>query len=156
MLRQEEGTAWNGMPAFITSYTARLWQRSLNSTTGSAASSVTLGEVARCPPDEALQRLGGSANGLTTQEAEARLRSVGPNEVAHEVRHTIPGEIISRSINPLNLLLLTLAATSYFLGDQRAAIMIAVKHRATLPQTGKASTSGLGGGNEVGSLHRLI
>ena len=126
MLRQEEGTAWNGMPAFITSYTAQLWQRSLNSTTGSAASSVTLGEVARCPPDEALQRLGSSANGLTTQEAEARLRSVGPNEVAHEARHTILGEIISRSINPLNLLLLTLAAASYFLGDQRAAIMIAV------------------------------
>ena len=82
--------------------------------------------MARCSPDEALQRLGSSANGLTTEEAEARLRSVGPNEVAHEVRHTILGEIISRSINPLNLLLLTLAAASYFIGDQRAAIVIAV------------------------------
>lgn len=98
----------------------------MNSTAGSAASGVTLGEVARCSPDEALHRLGGSANGLTTVEAEARQRSVGTNEVAHEVRHTILGEIISRSINPLNLLLLTLASASYFLGDQRAAIMIAV------------------------------
>ena len=84
------------------------------------------GEIARLAPDEALQRLGSSANGLTTDEAEARLRSVGPNEVAHEARHTIVGEIISRSINPLNLLLLTLAAASYFIGDQRAAIVIAV------------------------------
>ena len=116
----------HALTAFVASITARLWQRSPNSTAGSAASSVTLGEVADCSPDEALQRLGSSANGLTTEEAEARLRSVGPNEVAHEVRHTIVGEIISRSMNPLNLLLLTLAAASYFLGDQRAAVVIAV------------------------------
>ena len=116
----------HALTAFVTSITSRVWQRSPNSTAGSAASSVTLGEVARCSPDEALQRLGSSANGLTTEEAEARLRSVGPNEVAHEVRHTILGEIISRSMNPLNLLLLTLAAASYFIGDQRAAFVIAV------------------------------
>src|SRR5581483_7790933 len=91
-----------------------------------AVSSVTLGEVARCSPDEALQRLGSSASGLTTEDAQARLRSVGPNEVAREARHTVLGEIISRSLNPLNLLLLTLAAGSYFIGDQRAAVVIAV------------------------------
>ena len=84
-----------------------------------------MGEVAHCSSEEALQRLGSSANGLMTQEAEARLRSVGANEVAHEMRHTILGEIISRSMNPLNLLLLTLAAASYFIGDQRAAFVIA-------------------------------
>src|SRR6478752_158069 len=52
--------------------------------------------------------------------------SVTSNEVAHEARHTILVEIISRSINPLNVLLLTLAAVSYLLGDQRAAIVIAI------------------------------
>src|ERR1700674_4690611 len=114
------------LTAFITSIPARLWQRSFNSTTASTASSITLGEVARCSPDEALQRLGSSANGLTTQEAGARLRSVGPNEVAHEARHTILREIVSRSMNPLNLLLLTLAAASYFIGDHRVAFVIAV------------------------------
>ena len=112
--------------AFVTSITSRVWQILPNSTAGSVASSVTLGEVARCSPDEALQRLGSSANGLTTGEARARLRSVGPNEVAHEVRHTIVGEIISRSMNPLNLLLLTLATASYFIGDQRVAFVIAI------------------------------
>ena len=100
--------------------------RSTNSTAGAAASSVTLGEVARWSPHEVLQRLGSSASGLTTEEAQARLRSVGPNEVAGEARHTVLGEIISRSINPFNLLLLTLAAASYFVGDQRAAFVIAV------------------------------
>ena len=82
--------------------------------------------MARCSADEALQRLGSSASGLTTEEAQARLRSVGPNEMAREARHTVLGEIISRSLNPLNLLLLTLAAASYFIGDQRAAFVIAV------------------------------
>ena len=112
--------------AFIRSTAARLWQRIFISTAAPAPSSAALGEVAGCSPDEALQRLGSSANGLTTQEAEARLRSVGPNEVAHEARHTILGEIVSRSINPLNLLLLTLATASYFIGDERAAFVIAV------------------------------
>ena len=116
----------HALTAFVASIPARLWQRLPNSTAGSAVSSVTLGEVADRSPDEALQHLGSSANGLTTEEAEARLRSVGPNEVAHEARHTIVGEIISRSMNPLNLLLLTLAAASYFIGDQRAAFVIAV------------------------------
>jgi P-type Mg2+ transporter len=116
----------HALTAFVTSIAARVWQRSPHSTAASAVSSVTLGEVARCSPDAALQRLRSSANGLTTEDAEARLRSVGPNEVAHEVRHTIVGEIVSRSMNPLNLLLLTLAAASYFIGDQRAAFVIAV------------------------------
>ena len=85
-----------------------------------------LRELAPCSPDEALQRLGSSAAGLTTGEAGTRLRLVGPNEVAHEARQTILVEIVTRSINPLNMLLLALAATSYFLGDQRAALMIAI------------------------------
>jgi Mg2+-importing ATPase len=100
--------------------------RPAGGTVGSAPSSVTLGDVARCSADEALKKLTSSASGLSAQEAEARLRSVGPNEVAHETRHTILGEIVTRSINPLNLLLLTLATASYFLGDQRAAIVISV------------------------------
>jgi Mg2+-importing ATPase len=124
-LQGDEGVDKHGWIAF-TSILHRAWHRSPIAPQGLAASGETLREIALLAPDEALQRLGGSANGLTTEEAEARLRSVGPNEVAHEARHTILGEIISRSINPLNLLLLTLAAASYFIGDQRAAIVIAV------------------------------
>jgi Mg2+-importing ATPase len=89
-------------------------------------SSETLGEFARSSPVEALQRLHSAVSGLAIDEAEERLRAVGPNQVAREVRHTILGELANRSINPLNLLLLSLATASYFLGDPRAAIMIAV------------------------------
>lgn len=93
---------------------------------GSAASGKALGEIARLAPDEALQWLSGTADGLTPDQVEERLRSVGPNRVAHQARHTILGELVARSINPLNMLLLSLATASYFLGDQRAAIVIAV------------------------------
>jgi Mg2+-importing ATPase len=73
-----------------------------------------------------LQRLSGTAGGLTPSRVEERLRSVGRNQVTHQARHTILGELVGRSVNPLNVLLLSLATASYFLGDQRAAIMIAV------------------------------
>ena len=116
----------SAITAVITSTIERLQRPSSRSGLGVTANAVPLGDVARLSPDEALLRLGSSANGLTTMEAEVRLRSVGPNEVAHEARHTILGEIVSRSINPLNMLLLTLAAASYMVGDRRAAIVIAV------------------------------
>ena len=93
---------------------------------GSAASGTALGEVAGVSPDEALQRLSSIAGGLTPDQVEERFRSVGPNQVARQARHTIVGELVGRSINPLNLLLLSLATASFFLGDQRAAIVIAV------------------------------
>ena len=97
-----------------------------NSSEGSAASGKTLSEVARLSPDDALRRLSSSAGGLTPDQIEERLGSTGPNQVARQTRHTILGELVGRSINPLNALLLALATVSYFLGDQRAAIMIAV------------------------------
>jgi Mg2+-importing ATPase len=85
-----------------------------------------LGEIACLAPDAALARLSSDAAGLTPEEVQARLRSAGLNQVAHQARHTILGELIGRSVNPLNALLLSLATASYFLGDQRAAIVIAV------------------------------
>ena len=93
---------------------------------GSTASGKALGEVARLSPDEALKKLSSAAAGLTPGHVEQQLRSVGPNRVARQARHTVLGELAARSINPLNILLLSLATTSYFLGDQRAAIMIGI------------------------------
>ena len=114
------------VPIARTSIFARGGRRPPAGPEGAAASGKALGEVALLSPDEALQRLSSTAGGLTPDQVEQQLRSVGRNEVAHQARHTILGELISRSINPLNLLLLSLAAASYFLGDQRAAIVIAV------------------------------
>ena len=105
---------------------ARGGRRAAKAPEGSAASGKALGEIACLSPDDVLERLSSAATGLTPDQVEERLRSAGLNQVAHQARHTILGELIDRSINPLNLLLLSLATASYFLGDQRAAIVIAV------------------------------
>jgi P-type Mg2+ transporter len=98
----------------------------INTPEGSAASAKVLGEVSCLSPDAALQRLSSTAGGLTPEQVEERLHSAGLNQVARQAHHTILGELVGRSVNPLNLLLLSLATASYFLGDQRAAIVIAV------------------------------
>jgi Mg2+-importing ATPase len=105
---------------------ARRHRQSPDAPKGSIAGGKALGEVSLHSPDEALKRLSSTKSGLTPGQVEEQLRSVGRNEVAHQARHTILGELVSRSVNPLNLLLLSLATASYFLGDQRAAIVIAV------------------------------
>jgi Mg2+-importing ATPase len=113
-------------PTAITPILARGGRQAAKAPEGSAASGKALGEIACLSPDDALQRLSSTAAGLTPDQVEERLRSAGLNQVAHQARHTIFGELVGRSINPLNLLLLSLATASYFLGDQRAAIVIAV------------------------------
>jgi hypothetical protein len=70
------------------------------------------------------QQLASSLAGLTYEEAERRLQDFGLNLVARERKPTILEEIWGRARNPLNALLLTLAAVSYFIGDMRAAIVI--------------------------------
>ena len=110
----------------FTSVFARFRRWSSAPTEGSVAHEKTLIEVAQLSPEEALRRLSSSADGLTRDEVEKRLRSAGPNQVAHQAHHTIVSEVVGRSINPLNALLLSLAVACYFLSDQRAAIVIAV------------------------------
>jgi len=113
-------------PIALTSTIAPGGRRRPDAPEGSAVSGKALGEIAHLSPDEALQRLSSTAGGLTPDQIEERLRAVGRNQVSHQARHTILGELVGRSINPLNVLLLSLATVSYFLGDQRAAIVIAV------------------------------
>ncbi len=113
------------MIAFPSTF-ARLWHRPLAIAKGAAPSGETLGDVARLSPDETLQRLRSAPDGLAPDDIAERLRLVGPNQVAQAARHTILREVVGRSLDPLNGLLLALAVVSYFLGDQRAAIVIAV------------------------------
>jgi Mg2+-importing ATPase len=110
----------------FTSVLARFVRRPSAPAQGSAASGEVLRDMACLAPTDVLQRLRSTVEGLARDEVEKRLRSVGPNQVAHQTHHTIVGEVVGRSINPLNALLLTLAVASYFLSDQRAAIVIAV------------------------------
>src|SRR5450759_838934 len=85
-----------------------------------------LATISRLQPDEACAKLASTLEGLTETEAEARLKKFGPNIVARERKATIREELWGRAGNPLNAWLLPLATTYYFLGDVRAAVVIAV------------------------------
>ena len=113
-------------PMATTALLAPRGHRASKAPEGSPTSGKVLGEIAGLPPDQALEKLASTAAGLTADQVEERLRLAGQNQVARQAHHTILGELIGRSINPLNVLLLSLAIASYFLGDQRAAIVIAV------------------------------
>jgi hypothetical protein len=109
-------------PIALTSIIAPGGRRPPDAPEGSVASGKAfvklLASLARRGITTAFQHRGG----LTPDQIEERLRSVGRNQITHQARHTIVGELVGRSINPLNLLLLSLSTASYFLGDQRAAI----------------------------------
>ncbi len=81
--------------------------------------------ASRCGPDEALRIAGGADAGLDEADAVGRLRRFGANRIAQEHRTGVFYELVNRTKNPLNGLLLTLAVVSYFLGDARAAVVIA-------------------------------
>ena len=82
--------------------------------------------LSRLSAQDCCQRVELSTGGLEAAEAERRLKSHGLNLVARERKPSMLEEIWSRARNPLNALLLTLAGVSYFLGDIRAAIVIAL------------------------------
>ena len=83
-------------------------------------------DAATAEPAALLKQLGTTPAGLTVAVAAQRLSALGPNLVAHERRQSFLRELVGRARNPLNFLLLSLAALSYFLGDKRAAAVIAV------------------------------
>ena len=83
-------------------------------------------DAAIAEPESLLSRMGTTPQGLTAEEAAARLRIVDPNLIAHDRQQSPLAELIGRARNPLNFLLLSLAAVSYFLGDRRAAAVIIV------------------------------
>lgn len=82
--------------------------------------------LAKLEAEPSCARLGSSLEGLTTKEAGQRLKIYGPNLIIQERKPTILQEIWARGKNPLNALLITLAFISYFLGDVRAAAVIAI------------------------------
>ena len=63
---------------------------------------------------EVLQRLNTSFDGLTEEEAAARLEQYGPNEVAHERRHEWLHRLWVAVRNPLVILLTVLAVLISF------------------------------------------
>ena len=81
-------------------------------------------EAAASDPDAVLRKLDTSKDGLSSAEAERRLQQFGPNVVAREERHRRIHLLGKALINPLVILLLVLAASSFFTGDVRAGSVI--------------------------------
>ncbi len=77
-------------------------------------------KAAGSEPEEVLQKLHTSKGGLSAAEAERRLQEYGPNVVAREERHPRLHLLGKALINPLVILLLVLAASSFVTGDFRA------------------------------------
>ncbi|CAJ0683553.1 Magnesium-transporting ATPase, P-type 1 [Ralstonia holmesii] len=75
---------------------------------------------------DVLDRLQTQTQGLTQEAAAQRLREYGFNRVANGHHEAVLIELVRRSVNPLNLLLISLAGVSAVLGDVRAAVLIAV------------------------------
>ncbi|GLI91847.1 magnesium-translocating P-type ATPase [Methylocystis echinoides] len=80
--------------------------------------------AAAAPADAVLHDLDSSREGLAEDESARRLRRFGPNRVAQDSGGGLLRELARHVFNPLNGLLLTLAAASFALSDQRSAIVI--------------------------------
>ena len=84
-----------------------------------------VGRAASAPLDEVLRGLDSSADGLSGAEASARLQRHGPNAVrTHRVSAIA---VLGRQLrNAVLILLAGTAAVSFFLGDNKQAIIIGV------------------------------
>jgi Mg2+-importing ATPase len=89
------------------------------------AASAELVAASRCDPAGAMRGLDCTDAGLDEAQARERLHRFGANQIVQERRTGVFYEIVNRTRNPLNALLLTLSVVSYFLGDARAAVIIA-------------------------------
>jgi P-type Mg2+ transporter len=86
-------------------------------------SSLALASAATLPADEVLTRLESTAAGLSHDQARARLARVGANALrSHGAR---PLEVLLRQLrNPLLILLVAAAVTSFAVGERTSALII--------------------------------
>jgi len=71
-----------------------------------------------------LKELNSQPGGLNTEEAEARSKQFGVNEIAREKRQSALVRLLVNFKNPLVILLLVLGIVSFLTGDLRAMIVI--------------------------------
>ncbi|MGZ4859917.1 MAG: magnesium-translocating P-type ATPase [Candidatus Angelobacter sp.] len=68
-------------------------------------------------PANAAQTIPADSTGLTSQEAEERLKRFGPNDPAPASRHSMLAELLLLFVNPLGIILLIAAVISGFIGQ---------------------------------------
>ena len=83
-------------------------------------------EKARSEADAVLTEFESSANGLSTVEADERVKRYGLNEIAREKSLSPLMRLVDNIKNPLVILLTALGVLSYLTGDLRAMIVIFV------------------------------
>src|SRR5258705_7211652 len=103
---------------------ARFLRRALTHPAPSIQISPLLAELAAVEAAVALQRLGTSPEGLTSEEAALRLERHGPNVVAEDQHRGRLRLFVRACLNPLVLLLAVLALVSLATGDARAAVVM--------------------------------
>jgi Mg2+-importing ATPase len=85
-----------------------------------------LADIARSDTAFVLRSLATSANGLLDREAAVRLQLFGHNAIAIEQRDSWLKQLTQHFISPINLLLLSIAGISAFMGDGTSAVMISL------------------------------
>jgi len=93
---------------------------------GKALFSQQLLEMGRKDADSVLKELDSTPNGLSFEEAVARAKRYGLNEIAHEKRQSPFMRLLDNLKNPLVILLTSLGIISYITGDLRATAVIFV------------------------------
>jgi Mg2+-importing ATPase len=78
------------------------------------------------PADELAEELGSTPAGLSMAEAEARLRTTGPNTLGRKGGHPAVATFVRQFRSPLVLILIFAAVVSAFVGEGSEAAIIAV------------------------------
>jgi Mg2+-importing ATPase len=91
-----------------------------------ATTSAELLAAARADAATVLKELVSRLEGLSQAEADARLKQVGPNEIAREKRPSPLTRLLHNVKDPLVILLLALGVISFLTGDLRAMVVIFV------------------------------
>src|SRR5215467_12912536 len=85
---------------------------------------IQIAEVALCGPEDALAALGASREGLTEEEAGARLEQYGFNDAASEKPPRWHVQLPLAFKNPFIILLIGLAVVSWLTGDYKATFIV--------------------------------
>jgi len=81
--------------------------------------STTFAEIARLEAPAVINKLESHTDGLTPEDAEARLVQYGRNTIAREEHKSILRQLFDKLINPLNIMLLVLVALNLFVVDDK-------------------------------------
>jgi Mg2+-importing ATPase len=79
-----------------------------------------------CSKEVLFDKFQTSVSGLSDQEAQKRLEEYGPNEAAKKHKRTLIIEFVLKFFHPLVLLLVVIAAVSFFTGDPVSGSIIGI------------------------------